>query len=103
MKVCRLWIPIKAVCVKTYLKLNLSISVKKRFFENILELVKQKGVYLYECMDNFENFEECLSKESNLYSSLSDKYISYKDCKQILKNLEVFEKNMKESLTEVRF
>ena len=47
-------------------------------------------------MDSFEKFKECLSEKSNFYSSLSDKYISYKYCKQILKFLKAFEKTFKE-------
>ena len=47
-------------------------------------------------MDNFEKFKKCLSEKSNFYSSLSDKYISDKYCKQILKFLKAFEKILRE-------
>ena len=65
---------------------------QKKFYEDFLELVKQKGVYLYECMDSFESFTECLSEKGNFYSSLSNKHVSDKNCKQISKILKVFEK-----------
>ena len=65
---------------------------QKKFFEYFLELVKQKGVYLYECMDSFEMFTERLPEKGNFYSSLSNKHVSNKDCKQISKILKAFGK-----------
>ena len=43
-------------------------------------------------MDSFETFTECLSEKGNFYSSLSNKHVSDKDCKQISKILKAFEK-----------
>ena len=50
------------------------------FRGDLLKLVKQKGVYPYEYMDNFEKFfEKQLPDRSKFYSSLKNECISKKD------------------------
>ena len=43
------------------------------FDNNILDLVKQKGSYLYEYMSNFEKLKEELPSKEKFYSSLTGK------------------------------
>ena len=40
---------------------------------NVLDLVKQKGFYLYEYMSDFEKFKEQLCSKEKFYRSLTDK------------------------------
>ena len=52
----------------------------EEFSVELLELVKEKGVYPYEYMDSFKKFSENkLPDKSNFFSSLKDKCISEKD------------------------
>ena len=37
--------------------------LSQEFDNNVLDLVKQKGFYTYECMNDFENFKEELSSK----------------------------------------
>ena len=54
--------------------------LSEEFRDEFLRLVKQKGVYLYECMDSFKNFsEDELPDRPNFFSSLKDICISEKD------------------------
>ena len=56
-----------------------------RSYGDLLELVKQKGVYPYEYMDSFEKFyEDKLPDRYELYSSLKDTYISEKNIWHLL-------------------
>ena len=52
--------------------------LSQEFDKNILDLVKQKGFYLYEYMSDFENFKEELPSKERFYSSLSNTKISEK-------------------------
>ena len=53
----------------------------EKFSAELLELVKEKGVYLYEYMDSFKKFsEDKLPNKSKFFSSLKDESISEKDC-----------------------
>ena len=52
--------------------------MSQEFDKNILDLVKQKGFYLYEYMSDFENFKEELPSKERFYSSLSNTKISEK-------------------------
>ena len=55
-------------------------NLSKEFSGEFLELVKQKGVYLYEYMDSFEKFSESkLPDRSKFFNSLKDECISEKD------------------------
>ena len=60
---------------------------------NVLNLVKQKGFYPYECMSDFEKFKEQLPSEEKFYSSLAGKKISDKDYEHVLKVWNKFEIN----------
>ena len=52
----------------------------QEFSGDLVDLVKQKGVYPYEYMGSFKNFsEDKLPDWCGFYSSLKDKYISEKD------------------------
>ena len=54
--------------------------LSEKFNRELLELVKQKGVYPYEYMDNFKTFsEDKLPDKSKFASSLKDECISKKD------------------------
>ena len=52
--------------------------LSQEFSGDLLELVKQKGVYPYEYMDSFEKFSEWLNK-CKFLSCLKDECISKKD------------------------
>ena len=52
----------------------------KKFSGDLLELIKQKGVYLFEYMNSFKKFfENKLPDSCKFFSSLKDKCISEKD------------------------
>ena len=59
--------------------------LSQEFESNILNLVKQKGLYLYECMSGSEKFEEKFPSKETFYSSLTGKEISDKDYEHALK------------------
>ena len=50
---------------------------------NILDLVKQKGFYLYEYMNDFEKFKEELPSDEKFYSFLTSK-------KLVIKSMNIF-------------
>ena len=51
--------------------------LSEEFSGELLKLVKEKGVYPYEYMDNFKRFnEDKLPDKCNFFSSLKDKCIS---------------------------
>ena len=53
--------------------------LSQEFSDELLKLVKQKGVYPYEYMNNFKKFpNKKLPDKSKLYSSVKDEYISEK-------------------------
>ena len=69
--------------------------MSQEFDNNVLDLVKQIGLYPYEYMSNFEKFKELPNKET-FYSSLTGKKISDKEYKHGLNVLNKFEvKTMK--------
>ena len=53
--------------------------LSQEFDDNILDLVKQKGFYLYEYMSDFEKFKEELSSKERFYNSWTDGKISDKE------------------------
>ena len=55
------------------------------FDNNVLDLVKQKGLYPYECMMDFEKFKDQLTSKEKVYSSLTVEKISDKEYDQVLK------------------
>ena len=53
--------------------------LSQEFSHELLKLVKQKGVYPYEYMNNFKKFpNKKLPDKSKFYSSVKDEYISEK-------------------------
>ena len=63
----------------------------KEFSGKQLELIKQKGVYLYEYMNSSKKFDECeLPSKDKFYSSLKDKNISDEDFERAIKVWNVF-------------
>ena len=61
------------------------------FDSKILDLVKQKGLYPYEYISDFESFKEEFSSKENFCSSLTSKTIIDKKDEHILK---VWDKNV---------
>ena len=62
--------------------------LSQEFSGDLLELVKQKGVYPYEYMDSFEKFfDEKLPDTYDLFSSLNDGCITETDYLHSIKNL----------------
>ena len=62
----------------------LSIWVKN-FDNNVLDLVKQQGFYLYEYMGDFEKFKDELPRKEKFYSFLTGKRNSAKEYKHVIK------------------
>ena len=66
----------------------------EEFSSDLLELVKQKGVYPYEYMDSFKKFsEDNLLDRCKFFSSLKDKCISEKDYVHAINVCNVFKMN----------
>ena len=53
--------------------------LSQEFDNNVLDLVKQKGFYPYEYMNDFEMFKENLCSKEKFYSSLTGKKINDKE------------------------
>ena len=75
MIVCNLWILVlKKILVKKILVKNLSDKDFKYLIEEsgseYLELLKQKGAYPYEYMNNFERFNEEKLPPKNIFIAL---------------------------------
>ena len=56
----------------------------QEFDNNVLDLVKQKGFFLYEYMSDFENFKEELPSKENFNSALIDRKINDKEYERVL-------------------
>ena len=68
--------------------------LSEEFSGQSLELVKQKGVYLYEYMDSSKKFSENkLPDKSKFFSSLKDECISEIDYLKVVDNWNVFKIN----------
>ena len=65
--------------------------MSQQFDNNLLDLVKQKGVYSYEYMSDFERFKEQLSGKKKFYTSLTGKRITDKEYEHVLKVWNKFE------------
>ena len=61
--------------------------MSQEFDKNILDLVKQKGFYLYEYMSNFEKFKEESPSKEKFYSSLTDRQITGKEFLMLMFNI----------------
>ena len=57
--------------------------LSQEFNDNIIDLVKQKGFYPYECASDFEKFKEELPGKEKLYSSLTDRKINDKEYEHV--------------------
>ena len=65
------------------------------FSGELLELVKEKGVYPYEYMDSFKKFfEDKLHDKSRFFSSLKDECISEKDYQRANNAWNAFKMNL---------
>ena len=72
-------------------------SLSQEFDINVLDLVKQKLFYPYECICDFEQFKEELLIKEKLYSSLTYKKISQKEYENVIKVWNKFQiKTMKD-------
>ena len=60
--------------------------MSQEFDNNVLDLVKQKGFYLYEYMTDFEKMKEELPKLEKFYGSLTNRKISDKEYEHIFNN-----------------
>ena len=58
--------------------------LSEKFDNNVLDPVKQKGVYSYEYMSDFEKCTEELPSKEKFYSSLTDRKISDKEYEHVL-------------------
>ena len=68
--------------------------LSEEFSGEVLELVKEKGVYPYEYMDSFKKFSENkLPDKCKFFSSLKDKCISEKDYQRANNVWNVFKMN----------
>ena len=61
--------------------------MSQEFDKNILDLVKQKGFYLYEYMSNSEKFKEESPSKEKFYSSLTDRQITGKEFLMLMFNI----------------
>ena len=69
----------------------------QEFDNNVLDVVKQKGFYLCEYMNDFERFKEELPSKEKFYSLLTGKKISDKEYEHALKVCNKFQmKTMKD-------
>ena len=59
--------------------------LSQEFDNNVLDLVKQKRFYSYECMTYFKNFKEQLISKKRFYSSLTAKKIVTKNMMMFLR------------------
>ena len=63
---------------------------------NVLDLVKKKGFYPFEYMNDFEKIKEKLPNKEKFYSSLTGKKVNNKEYDHVLKVWKKFEmKTMK--------
>ena len=68
--------------------------MSEEFSGEILELVKQKGVYPYEYVDGFKRFfEKKLPDRSKFFSSIKDECVSEKDYSKVADIWNVFKMN----------
>ena len=64
----------------------------QEFDNNVLDLVKQKGFYPYEYMNDFEKFKKALPSKERFYSSLSRRKITGKEYEYFLHVSNKFER-----------
>ena len=59
--------------------------MSQEFDNNVIDLFKQKGFYLYEYMSDFEKFKEQLPSKENFYSLLTVKRLVTKNMNMFLR------------------
>ena len=59
--------------------------LSQEYDSKVLHLVKQKGLYPYECMSGFEKFKEELPSKEKFYSLLMAKTFINKEYDHVLK------------------
>ena len=57
--------------------------LRQEFYNNVLDLVKQKGFYSYEYMSDFEKFKKELPSKEKFYSFLTERKITDKFIKEL--------------------
>ena len=62
-------------CIVKNLSKSDSKYLSQEFFEEFLELVKQKRFYLYENLNSFEKFHKDLPCKEKFFIALNDRYI----------------------------
>ena len=77
--------------------------MSQEFDNNVLDLVKQKGFYPYEYMNDFEKFKEDLPYKEKFYSSLTGIKITDKECENALNVWYKFEKKTMKDHHELTF
>ena len=65
--------------------------LSQEFDNKVLDLVKQKGFYPYEYINNFETFKEELPSREKFYKYLTDKKISDKEYEHVLNIWKILE------------
>ena len=73
--------------------------LSQEFDNNVLDPVKQKGVYPYEYMSNFEKFKEELPSKEKFYSSLTNRKVSGKEYEHVLNVWKKIQNENNESLS----
>ena len=68
--------------------------MRQEFDNNVLYLVKQKGVYPYKYLNDFEKFKEELPSKEKFYSSLTGRKITDKEYEHVWNKFEI--KKMKD-------
>ena len=58
--------------------------MSQKFDNNVLDLVKRKGFYSYEYMNNFEKFKEEHPNKEKFYSSLTGRKFFHKEYEHVL-------------------
>ena len=58
--------------------------LSQEFDKNVLNLIKQKGVYPYKYMNNFEKIKEELPTKEKFYISFTDIKITDKEYEHVL-------------------
>ena len=75
--------------------------LSQEFDNSVLDLVKQKGFYSYECTSDFEKFKEELPSKEKCYSSLAVTKISDKEYEHVLNVWNRFEMKTMENYQDL--
>ena len=58
--------------------------MSQEFNNNVVDIVKEKGLHLYDYMSDFQKFKEELPRKENFSNLLTDKKINGKEFEHIL-------------------